>query len=61
MGVMEISTTMTLSSGENEKGPKVRVSLGRSMGSTSVDATSEQVLGKQSIHARSVQYRLAPG
>lgn len=61
MGIIETSTTVTLSSEENEKGPKVRVSLRRSIGSVSVDATSEQLLGKQSIHVRSVRYGLAPG
>ena len=60
MGIIETSTTVTLSS-EKSEGPKIKVSLGRSLGSNSIDVTSESYLGKQSSNVRSIQYKLAPG
>jgi len=60
-GLIETSTTITFSTGEDVKGPSVKVSLGRSIGSKSIDIASESYLGKQSGQVRSVRYELAPG
>ena len=58
-GIIETRTTITLSSGKTDGGPKVRVSLGRRISSMQVDATAESVLGKRWISTLCGPGRLA--
>ncbi len=60
-GIIEMRTTVTLSSCKTDGGPKVRVSVGRRINSMQIDATAESVLGKRSDSVSSVRYELAPG
>lgn len=60
-GIVETTTEITLSSKNTDTGPKVSVSIGRNVGSSSIHAKSDIQLGRESERIRSIQYKLAPG
>jgi hypothetical protein len=60
LGIIETRATVSFSSAQDYQGPKVRVSLGRGIGSESINIASESYLGK-SDQVRSIRYELAPG
>jgi len=61
LGVIETRATVSFSSVQDNRGPKIRVSLGRSTRSKSINIASESYLGSQSDQARFIKYELAPG
>lgn len=60
-GIIEVRTEVTVSTSGSDSGPKVSVSLGRTVGSLSFDAKSEISIGGQSNRIIVISHELAPG
>ena len=60
-GIIEAVTTISFSSKEKGTGPKVRVSIGKSVRGVWTNLSSESSLGESQVQLRFVRYDLAPG